>query len=141
VIVVVDRTSGKEIASWPTEGRSANFAMAMDHARKNILVAFRQPAELGVFSTEGKLLTSILTCGDVDDLFFDSKRDRIYISCGEGFLDVVSLEDTSYRQTARIATAVGARTSLFVPELDRLFLAVPARGDAQAAIWIFRPSS
>jgi hypothetical protein len=142
VIDVVDRTSGKEITSWPTEGRSANFAMALDQVRKNILVAFRQPAELGVFSSiEGKLLTSIPTCGDVDDLFFDSKRDRIYISCGEGFLDVVSLKDTSYRQTAHIATAVGARTSLFVPELDRLFVAVPARGDAQAAIWIFRPSS
>jgi DNA-binding beta-propeller fold protein YncE len=142
VIDVVDRTSGIEITSWPTEGRGANFAMALDHARKNILVAFRRPAEVGVFSsTDGKLLTSIPTCGDVDDLFVDSKRDRIYVSCGEGFLDVLSLEGTSYRQTARIATGVGARTSLFVPELDRLLLAVPARGDAQAAIWVFRPSS
>jgi DNA-binding beta-propeller fold protein YncE len=142
VIDVVDRTSGKQIASWQTEGRGANFAMAMDHARKNILVAFRRPAELGIFSSaEGKLLASIPTCGDVDDLFLDTKRDRIYISCGEGFLDVVSLEGAAYGQTARIATAVGARTSLFVPELDRLFLAVPARGDAEAAIWIFRPSS
>jgi DNA-binding beta-propeller fold protein YncE len=142
LIDVVDRTSGKEITSWSTEGRGANFAMALDHVRKNILVAFRRPAEVGVFSsTEGKLLTSIPTCGDVDDLFVDSKRNRIYISCGEGFLDVLSLEGTSYRQTARIATAVGARTSLFVPELDRLLLAVPARGDAQAAIWVFRPSS
>jgi DNA-binding beta-propeller fold protein YncE len=142
LIDVVDRTSGKEITSWSTEGRGANFAMALDHVRKNILVAFRRPAEVGVFSsTEGKLLTSIPTCGDVDDLFVDSKRNRIYISCGEGFLDVLSLEGTTYRQTARIATAVGARTSLFVPELDRLLLAVPARGDAQAAIWVFRPSS
>jgi len=142
LIDVVDRTSGKEITSWSTEGRGANFAMALDHVRKNILVAFRRPAEVGVFSsTEGKLLTSIPTCGDVDDLNVDSKRNRIYISCGEGFLDVLSLEGTTYRQTARIATAVGARTSLFVPELDRLLLAVPARGDAQAAIWVFRPSS
>jgi len=142
LIDVVDRTSGKEITSWSTEGRGANFAMALDHVRKNILVAFRRPAEVGVFSsTEGKLLTSIPTCGDVDDLFVDSKRNRIYISCGEGFLDVLSLEGTTYWQTARIATAVGARTSLFVPELDRLLLAVPARGDAQAAIWVFRPSS
>ena len=142
LIDVVDRTSGKEITSWSTEGRGANFAMALDHVRKNILVAFRRPAEVGVFSsTEGKLLTSIPTCGDVDDLFVDSKRNRIYISCGEGFLDVLSLEGTTCWQTARIATAVGARTSLFVPELDRLLLAVPARGDAQAAIWVFRPSS
>jgi hypothetical protein len=86
------------------------------------------------------LISSIPTCGDVDDLFVDSKRDRIYISCGEGFLDVVAADGASYRQTAHIATAAGARTSLFVPELDRLLLAVPAKGDAAAAIWIFRPS-
>ena len=49
-IDVVDRTSGEKIASWPTAGRSANFAMALDHARQHVLVAFRSPAELGVFS-------------------------------------------------------------------------------------------
>ena len=140
-IDVVDRTSGEKIASWPTAGRSANFAMALDHARQHVLVAFRSPAELGVFSAaDGGLISSIPTCGDVDDLFVDSKRDRIYISCGEGFLDVVAADGASYRQTAHIATAAGARTSLFVPDLDRLLLAVPAKGEAAAAIWIFRPS-
>jgi hypothetical protein len=141
VIDVVDRTSGKTIASWPTAGRSANFAMALDHARQHVLVAFRRPAELGIFaSADGKLVASIPTCGDVDDLFADSKRDRIYISCGEGFLDVLTADGTSYQPIGRIATVAGARTSLFVPELDRLLLAVPAKGDAAAAIWIFRPS-
>jgi DNA-binding beta-propeller fold protein YncE len=141
VIDVVDRTSGKTMASWPTAGRSANFAMALDHARQHVLVAFRRPAELGIFaSADGKLVASIPTCGDVDDLFADSKRDRIYISCGEGFLDVLTADGTSYRPIGRIATVAGARTSLFVPELDRLLLAVPAKGDAAAAIWIFRPS-
>jgi hypothetical protein len=41
---------------------------------------------------------------------------------------------------ARVTTASGARTSLFVPELDRLFVAQRAgvlSGDA--AIRIFRP--
>ena len=140
-IDVVDRTSGEKIASWPTAGRSANFAMALHHARQHVLVAFRSPAELGVFSAaDGGLISSIPTCGDADDLFVDSKRDRIYISCGEGFLDVVAADGASYRQTAHIATAAGARTSLFVPDLDRLLLAVPAKGEAAAAIWIFRPS-
>ena len=141
VIDVVDRISGKEIASWSTEARSANFAMALDHARQHVLVAFRRPAELGVFSTaDGKLIASLPTCGDVDDLFVDSKRDRVYVSCGEGFLDVLAADGSAYRQIAHIATAAGARTSLFVPELDRLLLAVPATNESVAAIWIFRPS-
>jgi DNA-binding beta-propeller fold protein YncE len=139
-IDVVDHQSGEKIASWPTAGRHANFAMALDHARRHVLVAFRQPAELGVFSSEnGSFIASVTTCGDVDDLFLDPKRDRVYVSCGEGFLDVLAADGDSYRQVARIATAPGARTSLFVPELDRLLLAVPVNGEAKAAIWSFRP--
>ena len=140
-IDVVDHTSGEKIASWPTAGRNVNFAMVLDGARQHVLIAFRQPPELGVFaSADGSLIASVPTCGDVDDLFVDPKRDRIYISCGEGFLDVFAADGTSYRRATRIATAVGARTSLFVPELDRLLLAVPAKGETPAAIWVFRPS-
>ena len=140
-IDVVDRTSGERIATWPTAGRSANFAMVLDGLRQHLIVAFRQPAELGVFSSiDGNFIASVPTCGDVDDLFVDTKRDRIYISCGEGFVDMLAADGTSYRQTAHIVTAAGARTSLFVPELDRLLLAVPAKGETPAAIWVFRPS-
>jgi DNA-binding beta-propeller fold protein YncE len=140
-IDVVDRTSGEKVASWPTAGRGANFAMVLDRVRQHVLVTFRQPAELGIFSAaDGNLVASVPTCGDVDDLFLDSKRDRVYVSCGEGFVDVLAVDGNSYRQVAHIATFPGARTSLFVPELDRLLLAVPAKGEVAAAIWIFRPS-
>ena len=140
-IDVVDRSSGERIATWPTAGRGANFAMVLDGLRQHLIVAFRQPAELGVFSSiDGNFIASVPTCGDVDDLFVDTKRDRIYISCGEGFVDMLAADGTSYRQTAHIVTAAGARTSLFVPELDRLLLAVPAKGETPAAIWVFRPS-
>ena len=37
----------------------------------------------------------------------------------------------------RLPTAAGARTSLWVPELDRLYVAVPHRGNQQAEIRIF----
>lgn len=139
-VVVVDRISGKQLAAWPTSGRSANFAMALDHGRQQVLVAFRHPAEIGVFGAlDGQLKAAIPTCGDIDDLFVDEKRDRLYVSCGEGYLDVLAAEGASYRSIARLATAPGARTSLFVPELDRLLLAVPARGGGTAAIWVYHP--
>jgi DNA-binding beta-propeller fold protein YncE len=138
-IAVVDRMSGKTVAVWPTRGRGANFAMALDHARQRVLVSFRRPAELGVFAAaDGASIASIPTCGDVDDVFVDAKRDRVYLSCGEGFVDVLAPDGSAYRRLARIATAAGARTSLFVPELDRLLLAVPARGETPAGIWVYR---
>jgi hypothetical protein len=140
-IGVIDRTTGKAIASWPTAGRSANFAMALDQARQHILVAFRRPPELGVFSAaDGTLVASVRTCGDIDDVFVDIRRDRVYLSCGEGFVDVLAADGSTYRSAGRIPTAAGARTSLFVPELERLMLAVPARGTSGAEIRIYRPS-
>jgi hypothetical protein len=40
----------------------------------------------------------------------------------------------NYRMTATIATASGARTGLFVPELNSLFVAVPHRSSQGAEI-------
>src|SRR5215203_6182641 len=79
------------------------------------------------------------TCGDSDDVFLDEKRNRIYVSCGEGFVDVFEVTDAGFRRTDHIATVPGARTSLFVPALDRLFLAVRASQGEPAAIWVYAP--
>ena len=139
-IAVVDRVSQKQIAKWPLTDQGANFPMALDHVRRQVLVIFRTPAELGVFSmTDGKLIATPQTCGDADDLFIDAKRSRVYVSCGAGFLDVLEANEAAYRRIARIPTVSGARTSLFVPELDRLLVAVRASSGEPAAIWVFRP--
>ncbi len=60
------------------------------------------------------------------------------MSCGEGAIDVFEFEEGGWRSN-RVKTVTGARTSLFVPELDRLFLAVRANGAEPAAVWVYRP--
>jgi len=140
-IAVVDIQSGKQTASWPTKIVGGNFPMALEQDARHVLVAFRNPAKLGAFSMDdGSLIASPDICGDADDLFVDAKRRRIYISCGEGFLDVLDSAQRTYRRVARIATVSGARTSLFVPDMDRLMLAVRASGNEPAAIWVFQPT-
>jgi hypothetical protein len=89
---------------------------------------------------DGSLVAGSDICGDADDLFVDAKRQRVYASCGDGVLDVLGAEGSAYRRIARIPTASGARTSLFVPELDRLFLAARAAPGEPASIWVFRPT-
>jgi DNA-binding beta-propeller fold protein YncE len=139
-IAVVDRASQKQTSKWPIPDHGANFPMALDPVRRQVLVIFRAPAELGVFSmTGGKLVATAETCGDADDLFIDAKRSRVYVSCGAGFLDVLEAKEATYRRIARIPTVSGARTSLFVPELDRLLVAVRMSTAEPAAIWVFRP--
>jgi hypothetical protein len=140
-IAVVDTESGKVVASWPMD-KAGNFAMALDADRSRVLVAFRSPPELVAFTVaDGKSVATAETCGDVDDVFIDAKRDRVYVTCGAGYVDVFESNRTAYRRIARISTATGARTSLFVPELDLLLVAVRAGPAGPAAIWLFRPTS
>jgi hypothetical protein len=63
------------------------------------------------------------TCGDADDVFFDERRRRIYVSCGSGNVAVLQDGYGGCQTIMLLPTATGARTSLFVPELDRLFVA------------------
>jgi hypothetical protein len=74
-------------------------------------------------------------------VFFDAKRQTLYVICGEGYIDVFAQEGVGFRRTGHIETSGGARTGLFIPDLDRLVLAVPATFTAPAALWVFRPGS
>jgi DNA-binding beta-propeller fold protein YncE len=136
-LIVLDRISGKRIATWQT-GNGSNFPLAINNAASQVLVVFRYPARLVVFAaSNGTPVTSVEACGDADDMFIDAKRGRIYVSCGEGFIDV--FDANRYQLVERIPTLKGARTSLFVPEIDRLFAAARATAEAKAAVWVFRP--
>ena len=141
-ITTIDLASGKPLANWMPRGLTANFPMSLDEAGHAVIVVFRSPAKLVLFDmTTGDMIASADTCGDSDDVFFDEKRRRIYVSCGAGFIDVFQRGPAALTRLIRLATSSGARTSLFVPELDRLFLAVRAGLiGTDASIQVYRPS-
>ena len=139
-VAVVDRRSGRQVATWTLNGAGANYPMALDDAAGHLAVVYRKPATLAVFDTaRGEVVVRAPTCGDADDVFFDTKRQRLYVSCGDGALDVLQRQGNGYEELGRIPTVPGARTSLWVPELDRLFLGVRASGRESAAVWVYRP--
>jgi len=135
-VAVVDYAAGTLISIWQI-GNASNFPLTLNTSAHHVLVVFRDPPRLAAFATDGKQLANTEACSDADDMFFDHKRSRIYVSCGEGLLDV--FDATAYRRVARIATVKGARTSLFVPEMDRLFVAVRSTPEHAAGIWVYRP--
>jgi DNA-binding beta-propeller fold protein YncE len=138
-IAVVDRTAMKVIATWPMVAAKSNFPMALDEDNHRLFVGCRSPARVLVSdTTSGKVLSAFDIVGDTDDLFYDARRKRVYVTGGDGYLDV--FQDQGANRFARIghlATAAGARTSLFVAELDRLYLAVPHRGQQTAEIRVY----
>jgi len=134
----LDSGSGR---SLPTEGMRSNFPMALDREARRVVVVFRSPPTLMALSTQdGHVAAKIETCGDADDVCIDAKRHRVYVSCGEGVVDVLGQDAAGYHRLARVPTASGARTSLFVPELDRFYLAVRASSGERPTIWVFRPT-
>ena len=140
-ISVVDVATGST-GSLATQGAGSNFPMAIDGDAHRFLVVFRSPPTLMALSSQdGHVVAQAETCGDADDVFVDRKRRRVYVSCGQGVVDVLELVEAGYRRLARVPTVSGARTSLFVPELDRLFVAARAGSNEPAAIWVFRPAS
>jgi YVTN family beta-propeller protein len=139
-IAVVDVDSGKQASTLDTAGATSNFPMAIDVDEHRLLVGFRGPARLMVFATQnGKREASLESCRDADDVFVDARRRRVYVSCGEGVIDVLARTGSGYERIDRLPTIAGARTALFVPTTDRLYLAVRATAAEPAAIWVFRP--
>ncbi|WP_374545434.1 YncE family protein [Rhodoblastus sp.] len=135
---VIDRASGQEIAKWTVPGAVGNFPMALDAAGDRLFVVYRMPALIAAFDVRtGEDAGRSLTCRDADDLFHDEARRRVYVICGEGAIAV--LDAISLREAARLRTRDGARTGFFSPELDRLFVAAPARDGEAAEIRVYRP--
>ncbi|MBI1852760.1 MAG: hypothetical protein HYR85_20660 [Planctomycetes bacterium] len=138
-VAVVDREKRKVIATWPIQDAVSNYPMALDDASHRLFVGCRKPAALVVLDTvSGKAVAHFPIGGDVDDVFFDRARKRVYAACGEGTIDVFEASDSDhYKLVGRAKTAPGARTALFVVEMNRLFVAVPRRGDAAAEVRVY----
>jgi hypothetical protein len=110
--------------------------MALDEANHRLFVGCRVPSRLIVLNTDsGDVVAKVDISGDADDVFYDSKRNRIYAICGAGKIDIIEQADpNTYKTLTKMDTANGARTGFFSPERDILFVAVPHRGSQQAEI-------
>jgi hypothetical protein len=140
-ILVIDREQRRVLAHWPMEKFEANFPMALDEPSHRLFVGCRKPARLVIFDTEkGAPVADLEISGDTDDLFYDAKRSRLYVACGEGFLDTIQRRDADrFERIARQLTRAGARTCFYSAELDRLYLAVPQRDGRDAEIRVYQP--
>ena len=140
-IAVVDREKGAVLARWPLEKLEANYPMALDEASHRLLVGCRKPSKVLILDTEtGKEVAQLTISRDTDDLFIDPPSRRIYLTAGEGFIDTIEQKDADhYKRIWAQTTAAGARTSLFVPDLGTLYVAVPGRENQKSEVRAFKP--
>jgi hypothetical protein len=105
-----------------------------------LFVGCRLPPRLVALNTDsGDVVAKVDISGDPDDVFYDRKRNRIYVICGAGEIDIIEQVDpNTYKALTKVDTQKGARTGLFVPDEDRLFVAVPHHGSQQAEIRVYQ---
>ncbi len=146
--ISIINTTSDAVSRWHLQDNiHGNFPMALDQANHRLFVGTRDPPKLVVFDTNyqgeyGKIVSEVDISADPDDIFYDSLNKVIYISCGEGLIDVFKLQDTNhYSSLAAIPTSPGARTSLFVPELHRFYIAVPHIANQGSKILVYQVES
>ena len=140
-IVAINRTT-KEITRWPVTNLQ-NFPMALDEANHRVIVGTREPATISVFDTgTGKMVASLPTVQDTDDLYYSAEHKRIYVPGREGSIWVYQQNDPDhYSLLSKIPTVLGAGTAGYFGRqgkgFDRFYLAIPAGANTNAEVRVY----
>jgi YVTN family beta-propeller protein len=139
ILATIDLDKNLITGKWKIEVAKANFPMALDETNHRLFVGCRNPAKLLVINSEsGNIITQIDIDSDTDDVFYDNPSKQIYVSCGGGYVDVIKQNGPDkYEVISRIESRSGARTSLYVPELNQLLVVAPARSGSEAQLMIY----
>ena len=126
-VVVIDTAKNEVAAVYPVKKAGGAHPIALDEANHRVYLGCRKEPMVVVVDTEtGKEVGGAVIPEDVDDLYFDAGRKKVYASCGEGFIAVLKATDADHvEMLEKVPTAKGAKTCLFVPETGKLYLAVP----------------
>jgi YVTN family beta-propeller protein len=139
MIGVIDLIHLKLIDSRKRNSPTANFPIAIDEPNQTAFIGYRHPAKLVVLDTKtGKEISSYDMVSDVDDLYFDKEKKRIYISGGGGYINVFQQDATrKFSRITNMPTRNGARTSLLIPQLKLFVLAEQAESESPAQLLVY----
>jgi hypothetical protein len=94
---------------------------------------------IAVDAKAGKELVSVEIPAGIDNLHFDSKRNRLYASCGDGAVAVIEKKGDEYVLLAKIETPKKAKTSAYHSGSGRLYVGAPRVEGAEAPqVWSTR---
>ena len=137
---VIDLDTRQIVAKWSLPDAHVAHAIALDESNHRLFTATRRPPQFIVFNTDtGKVVTSLPCVGVNSDMSVDSARKRIYVT-GSDTASVFEQRDSDhYEHISEVPTAYRAKSSIFVPELKRLYIADSGKGkaDAKLALQIF----
>jgi hypothetical protein len=115
-------------------------AILLDEPNHRLFTATRKPSQFIVFDIEtGKVVVALPCVGMNSDMSFDVAHKRIYVTGSETASVFEQRDANHYQHIAEVPTAYRAKSSIFVPELKRLYVVDSGKGkpDAKLALQIF----
>lgn len=127
------------IDQWKMTTASANFPMSLDSVNHRLFIGCRHTPKLLIMDTQnGKTITSFDIDSDADDIFYDNTLKQVYISCGNGYVDIFKQRDANrYSASEKIHTLPGARTSIFISPLSWLIVVSPSGFNRDASLLLY----
>jgi len=132
-LAVIEKASGKILHQWKINEAEQNAPLAMDEATHRLFVVTRKPGKLIVLNADTGATVAVLKAPErTDQVTWDARNRRIYVTGGEGYTSVVEqVAPDSYREIARVTTAPGAKTATLDGAHQRLWIAA-SPGDSGA---------
>jgi DNA-binding beta-propeller fold protein YncE len=131
---VIDLEKRAVVAEWPITSGQAPHASGLDAAHHRLFVGSRvkgghryEPGRMVVMDTEsGKVVQALDSVGGADEVIYDPPTGRIYFVGTTGTVAVFKQDDADhYHMLGKVPTGAIAKTGAWVPELKRLYIAVP----------------
>jgi DNA-binding beta-propeller fold protein YncE len=134
-IAVLDKKTGRVLATWPVKEGQNNSAIDLDEKNKRLFLITRKPFKFVVVNTDnGESVASFEAPGRTNGLVFDAANRRIYAS-GDNYIGVFAQRDADhYEEVARVPSEKGAKTSYLVPEVGQLYAAIGGSKDTRAGL-------
>ena len=138
---VIDLHTRQLTARWPLPPDAhLAHAIALDEPNHRLFTATRKPSQFIVFDLDsGKVVTALPCVGMNSDMSLDVAHRRIYVTGSETASVFEQHDADHYQHIAEVPTAYRAKSSIFVPQLNRLYVADSGKGkpDAKLALQIF----
>ena len=131
---VIDLEKRAVVAEWQITGGPQPHTASVDAAHHRLFIGSRrqgghqgEPGAFVVMNTDtGKVVQALDSVGGADEVQFDPVTGRIYFVGTTGTLAVYKQMDPDhYQLLGKVPTGAIGKTGLWVPDLKRLYVAVP----------------
>ena len=138
--VAVIGTATRAISTlWKVTKAADNVPLAYDGEHKLLFVACRTPGlVIALDARTGQEVASQHAAGKADDLFYDAALRRVYMISGAGEVDAFQVDEAKQMHPIGVLrTADGAKTALFVPAENLLYVGVPSSAEYPAEVRVY----